>query len=108
MATRAEVIETAEGAAVQDIKTGFRAACRRAGLAGVTPHVLRHTAATWMASRRVPMRDSALFLGRGNTAMVEKVYAKHTPDWLAEAAGALALPGPSGTGNPRGPRKKNE
>lgn len=34
-----------DGRAVRSIKTGFRAACRRADLVGVTPHALRHTAA---------------------------------------------------------------
>lgn len=29
------------------IRTGFRAACRRAGIKGATPHTLRHTWASW-------------------------------------------------------------
>ena len=29
------------------IKTAFKGACRRAGIAGATPHTLRHTWATW-------------------------------------------------------------
>ena len=31
-----------------NLKKSFAAACARAGLTGVTPHTLRHTAATWM------------------------------------------------------------
>jgi integrase len=43
------VIEWA-GQPVKSIKRGFREAVKRAGLgADVTPHVLRHTAASWMA-----------------------------------------------------------
>jgi integrase len=34
------------GRRLRDIKRGFASACRRAGLRGVTPHVLRHTCAT--------------------------------------------------------------
>jgi len=35
-----------DGKRIGDIKKGFAAACKRAGLTGVTPHTLRHTAAT--------------------------------------------------------------
>src|SRR5262249_42064131 len=34
-----------DGEPIGDIKKGFAAACRRAGILGVTPHTLRHTAA---------------------------------------------------------------
>jgi integrase len=40
---------------VGSVKTGTRAAARRAGLHGVTPHVLRHTGATWRAIAGVPL-----------------------------------------------------
>lgn len=56
----------------------------RAGVAGVTPHVLRHTAATHMARRGVPLWIIAKVLGN-SLAMVEKVYAKHAPDDLRAA-----------------------
>ena len=50
------VIEYA-GAPVCSVKTGFRAALRRADLppGEITPYTLRHTAATWMAQRGTPM-----------------------------------------------------
>lgn len=51
---------------------------------GVSPHVLRHTAATHMARRGVPLWKIAKVLGN-TLAMVEKVYAKHSPDDLREA-----------------------
>lgn len=56
----------------------------RAGLEGVSPHVLRHTAATHMARRGVPLYDIAGVLGN-SLAMVEKVYAHHCPDRLRAA-----------------------
>lgn len=46
---------------------------------GISPHVLRHTAATHMARRGVPLWAIAQVLGN-TLAMVEKVYAKWTPD----------------------------
>lgn len=51
---------------------------------GVSPHVFRHTAATHMARRGVPLWKIAKILGN-TMAMVEKVYAKHCPDDLREA-----------------------
>jgi integrase len=51
------------GERIGDIKRGFAAACRRAGLSDVTPHTLRHTAATWLmqagtvASVRLPFNE---------------------------------------------------
>lgn len=46
---------------------------------GISPHVLRHTAATHMARRGVPLWKIAQVLGN-TLAMVEKVYAKWAPD----------------------------
>lgn len=82
------VVEYARGP-VADIKHGFATACQHAGLTGVTPHTLRHTAATWMAMAGVPMRQIARFLG-DSEAVVERVYAKHSPGYLRAAAAALA------------------
>jgi integrase len=41
------------GRPIQNIKKGFAAACRRAGIDKVTPHTLRHTAATWLMQNGV-------------------------------------------------------
>lgn len=81
------VVEWA-GGQVGSIKHGFRDAARRAGLAGVTPHTCRHTAATWMVQDGVPLWDVAGMLGN-TTAMVEEVYGHHSPDHLRRAAAAL-------------------
>lgn len=87
------------GRKVADIKTGFIAACRRARLSGVTPHILRHTAATWMAIAGVPMAEIARYLSDSEKT-VERVYAKHSPTYLRRAAAALS--GPAGAGNVEG------
>jgi integrase len=55
------------GKPIQDIKKAFRGACERAGLAvsgreKVTPHTLRHTAATWLMQAGVDMWEAAGFL----------------------------------------------
>jgi integrase len=87
-ATSQYVIEHA-GGRVASIKTGFRAAVRRARLRDVTPHALRHTAATWMVQEGVSLAKVARYLGN-TEAMVEKVYGHHSPEYLRDAAEALA------------------
>ena len=86
--TGSRVIEHG-GAGVASVKTGMAAACRRAGLEGVTAHTLRHTAASWMVQAGVPLEKVAAFLGN-TVAVVERVYGHHAPDWLDAAAQALA------------------
>ena len=68
--------------------SGFILACQRAGLEGVTPHTLRHTAATWMAQAGTDLFAVAGFLGQ-NPMTTVRVYAKHSPDYLKKALAAL-------------------
>jgi integrase len=82
------VVEFA-GRAVASVKHGVRDAAARAGLPGITPHVFRHTAATWMAQARVPLWEIAGMLGHTNPRMLEETYGHHHPDHLANAAKAL-------------------
>lgn len=83
------VIEWA-GQPVKSIKRGFREAVKRAGLgADVTPHVLRHTAASWMAEAGVPMSEIAAVLGHRDSRTTERVYAKFSPEYLQKAVRAL-------------------
>jgi integrase len=78
------------GKPVASIKTGTRAAARRANLPGVTPHILRHTAATWMVMRGVPIEEVARLLGHRDSRTTERVYAKHSPEYLRRAVDALS------------------
>lgn len=96
-----EALETARDFALTDfvieyggkplgsIKKAFGTACKRAGLEGVSPHVLRHTAAVWMAEAGRPMSEIARYLGHEDSRLTERVYAKYGPDYLREAAEAL-------------------
>jgi integrase len=88
IATSPYVVEHA-GVQVASVKTGTRAAARRAELPGITPHILRHTAATWMAMRGVPMDEIARFLGHGDVRVTQRIYAKYGPDYLRNAMKAL-------------------
>lgn len=75
---------------VTDIRTGLEAAAKRAGLDHVHPHLLRHTAATHMVMAGVPTAEVARYLGM-TEAMVERVYGKHSPEWLSRAATSLDM-----------------
>ena len=54
----------------------------------VTPHTLRHTAATWLMQRGAPMWEAAGFLGMSEKALRETYGPRH-PDHLRGAANAI-------------------
>ena len=85
------VIEWA-GKPVESVKKGIGAAGVRAGVK-VSPHVLRHTAAVWMAEAGVPMDEIAQYLGHSSPATTYRVYARYSPDYLQKAAKSLELKG---------------
>lgn len=75
---------------LKDIKKGFGAAARRAGLsAGVTPHILRHTCATWLMQEGVSIWEAAGFLGM-TPETLQNVYGHHSADFMRRAAEALS------------------
>lgn len=82
------VVEWA-GGPIASVRNGFKAACDRAGLADVTPHVLRHTAGVHMAEAGVPMQLIAQYLGHSSTSITERVYARFSPNYMREAADVL-------------------
>lgn len=86
------VIEFA-GKPVVSVKKSFKEAVKRAGLdpEEITPHILRHSAATWQAQAGVTMWEIAGFLGHSSVAMVEKVYGHHSPNYMKRGRDALDL-----------------
>lgn len=89
-AESAWVVEYA-GRKVGNVKKSFAAACKRAGLDDVHPHVLRHTAAVWMAEAGRPMSEIAQYLGHTNEQVTFRVYARYSPQYLSGAASALEI-----------------
>ncbi len=79
------------GQPVTTIQRSFRGAVARAGLdpAEVTPHVLRHTAATWLNNGDEPMARISDVLGHRETRTTEKVYAKNDVEKLRGAVDHL-------------------
>lgn len=76
------------GRALGDIKKSFARVARDAGMPEVTPHVLRHTCATWLAQDGVPMFEIAGWLGQ-TVERTTEIYAHHSPDHMKGARDAL-------------------
>lgn len=98
-----------EGLPVGDIKHAFATAACNAGMgrfeivqakrgperrprADISPHVLRHTCATWMTLQGVPFPVIGRYLGHTDSRTTEAIYAHHAPDYLAAAVRALDQP----------------
>ncbi len=79
------------GQPVKSIKTAFNNATKRAGLEGVTPHVMRHTAAVRMAAAGCSMERIAAYLGHSDPSVTRKVYARFSPDHLQKEAAAVEV-----------------
>lgn len=78
------------GEPVSSIKKAFRAVAEDAGLGpDVTPHVLRHTAATWLMQAGTDPWEAAGFLGMTVETLMSR-YGHHHPDYLSGARGAFS------------------
>lgn len=77
------------GEQLKDVKRSFASAAGRAKLS-VTPHVLRHTCATWLMQRAVPLWEASGFLGMSRDTL-ERVYGHHHPEFMKRAVDALAF-----------------
>lgn len=86
-ALTAFVIEE-HGQRIASIRKGFESASKRSGI-HCTPHMLRHSAAVWMAEDRTPMEEIASYLGHKDTRITTAVYARFNPDYLQRAARSL-------------------
>ena len=77
------------GKPVASVKKGFRSAVNLAKLPGkVTPHTLRHTAATRLMQRGVPIWEAAGFPGM-SPEVLRDPYGHCHPDHLQGAAAAI-------------------
>ncbi|MCZ6862677.1 MAG: site-specific integrase [Alphaproteobacteria bacterium] len=70
------------------IKTAFKGACRRAGIADFTPHDCRHTWASWFYAETRDIRALMELGGWKSMKMVER-YTHLNPDHLAAAIDRL-------------------
>jgi|GEM_PF-6202968 len=75
---------------VKKIDRQWKTAMRRTKFKA-TPHILRHTVATQLAQKSVPMAQIARILGHRNTQITERVYAKYSPDFCRDAVEHLSV-----------------
>ena len=94
------VVEWA-GKPVCSVRKGFAAAVKAAGIdKHVTPHILRHTTATWAMTNGTDMWQAAGFLGM-TVETLQRVYGHHHPDFQKDAADSITrTPGQKRDRNP--------
>lgn len=76
------------GKPVESVKKAIQRLSSSTGIA-VSPHVLRHTCAVWMAQADVPMQKISQYLGHTSLAMTASVYARYSPSFMADAGDAV-------------------
>ncbi|KQO76348.1 tyrosine-type recombinase/integrase [Methylobacterium sp. Leaf88] len=78
-----------DGKPVKEVSKAFGRAVREAALeAGVTPHILRHTTATWLMLLGCQIREAAWYLGMSEK-MLEERYGHYHPAFQAEVRARL-------------------
>lgn len=79
------------GEPVKKIRKAFMAAVSRAGLTGVTPHVLRHTVATWLDEDDIPIERISKLLGHRDPKTTRRIYTKPGAHVLRPAADIIDM-----------------
>lgn len=74
-----------DGHPVASVRRGFTGAVKRAKLAGVTRHTLKHTAVTWAFQRGMSIEDAAEYFAT-SAATLQRVYRQHAPEYQSRAA----------------------
>lgn len=80
------------GKPVASVRKGFAAAVSAADIdpaKNATPHILRHTAATWAMQNGSDLWEAAGFLGM-SPEILQRVYGHHHPDFQADVAQKVA------------------
>jgi integrase len=76
---------------VKDVDKAFRNVAHDAGLPDITPHVLRHTAATWLMQLGTDKWEAAEYLGM-TVDQLDRTYGHHHPDHLKGPRDAFDRP----------------
>jgi integrase len=91
--TATHVIECRGKPVLHALKSSWHSARQLAGLpAKVTPHVLRHTCATWLLQEGVTMFDTSGVLGCGED-VIRKTYGHHAKENLRAAVAVFGRRG---------------
>lgn len=84
------VIEWA-GQPVKSIKRGLKAAGAAIGRPDVSPHMLRHSTAVWLAEDGHSMWEIAQYLGHDDVKTTTRIYARFSPTHLRKLADSLSV-----------------
>lgn len=76
---------------VKSIKRGLKAAGAVIKRPDVSPHMLRHSAAVWLAEDGHSMWEIASFLGHEDIKATTRIYARFSPEHLRKLADSLAI-----------------
>lgn len=79
------------GMPVKSIKRGLKAAGTAIGRPDVSPHMLRHSAAVWLAEDGHSMDEISQFMGHGDSKITARVYARYSPTHLRKLADSLEI-----------------
>ncbi len=80
------LVASQNGGALQKMRKPWYEAREFAELSkSVTPHILRHTRATWLVQSGIDLWEAAGTLGM-SVQMLEEVYGHHSPDFQKKAA----------------------
>jgi integrase len=82
------VVEWA-GGPIKSIKKGLKAAGTVIGRPDVSPHMLRHSAAVWLAEDGHDMHEISQYLGHGDVKTTTRIYARFSPTHLRKLADSL-------------------
>ena len=82
-------LDPANAKPMKDVKTAFKAACRRAEIKGVRFHDLRHSAASKMVEAGIDIVTVSKILGHADIKMTMR-YAHPTPENMRRAVETLA------------------
>eukprot|EP00913_Durusdinium_trenchii_P008084 g7581.t1 len=82
------VVEWA-GEPIKSIKKGLKAAGTSIGRPDVSPHMLRHSAAVWMAEDGHDMHEISQYLGHDDVKTTMRIYARFSPTHLRKLADSL-------------------
>jgi integrase len=76
------------GDRVKNIRKSFKSACNRAGIENFRIHDLRHTFASWLVMKGVPLFEVSKLLRHASIQMTER-YAHLAPDHLHDAVASI-------------------
>jgi len=75
---------------VKDIRSGWSSACKKSGLINVTPHLLRHTFASWLTMEtNGDLQSVSRLVGHSSINITNEFYAHLSSEYLLDKANII-------------------